>query len=111
MQKRTEIENIVEEYKGKIPSFVSVPFDEVVARENNLIGALLITSGQFKDCTAIIKTIEFNGPNLAIDYVMLDKDDNQIGDEANDTIGNLVQYFLALEALRVIREEEMNDEG
>jgi hypothetical protein len=50
MQKRTEIENIVDEYKGKIPSFVSVPFDEVVARENNLIGALLITSGQFKNC-------------------------------------------------------------
>lgn len=111
MQKRTEIEEVLADLKTKIPSFVSIPFTEETANTKNLVGALMITSGEFANCTAIIKSIEFSGPNLVVDYAMLDKDDNQIGEEANPTIENLIQYFLTLEALNNVRNEEMNDEG
>jgi len=111
MKTKNEIHAIIEELRKGIPSFYTVPVssDEEarVMDEKKIIGAIVIQDGKFKDHTVILRRIEVKGPKLEIDYTSVDKDKNNVQSKELDTIvGNLINYFFAMEALKHLDNEE-----
>ena len=106
MQTKNQIYEIIRELKQDIPSFYSVPVgndeERVMMDEQGIIGAIVIQDGEFKDTTIILREIKQVGENLQIDYVAVDLDKKVLADnpKVQKLVGNMVNYFLAIERLK-----------
>jgi len=112
MQTKSDIQAIVDELKDKVPSFFSVPMGDTTAEDldkNKVMGAIVIQEGVFKDVLVIIKEIEVqedNG-NLRIEYQAVDKQEKEVvSEDMNTLVGNFINYFMALAALKTFDTEE-----
>jgi hypothetical protein len=111
MHTKNDIYAIIEDLKKVLPSFYSIPVssDEEarIMDEKKIVGAIVLQDGKFKDHIIILRSIEFKGSKIEIDYTAVDKDKNNVeSEELNDIVGNLINYFLAMEKLRKIDRQE-----
>jgi hypothetical protein len=115
MQTKNQIYEIISELKKVIPSFYSVPVGNDEEREmmdeQGIIGAIVIQDGPFKDTTIILREIRQVGENLQIDYVAVDIDKKVLADnpEMQTIVGNMVNYFLAIERLKDFEETPVDN--
>lgn len=111
MQTKNDVYAIVEDLKKVVPSFYSIPVEtDEEARlmdEKKIIGAIVLQDGDFKDHTIVLRSIEVKGSELVIDYTAFNKDKQSVeSDELNTIVGNLVNYFLAMERLKEFDKQE-----
>lgn len=111
MQTKEEILDIIKELKKDIPSYITIPAasleEEKEMDEKGILGAFLLKDGKYKDTTIILRRVEFLGPKIEIDYSAVDEEKRNVeSDELNTVVGNLINYFLALEALKQFDNKE-----
>lgn len=110
MQTKNDIYAVIEDLKKVIPSFFSIPAPPEVQEKMEaagVIGAIVIQDGPFEKHTVVLKKIDIEEDMLRVEYVAVDKDDNPVeNDNLNNVVGHLVNYFLALEALKTFDNPE-----
>lgn len=111
MQTKNDVYSIIEDLKKVVPSFYSIPVnsDEEarIMDEKKIIGAIVIQDGEFKDHTIVLRSIEFKGTQLEIDYTAVNSEKKNVESEAlNVVVGNLINYFLAMEKLKEFDSKE-----
>jgi hypothetical protein len=106
--KLSEIQAVIDDCKTRLPAFTTLPITPEQMTEKKILGALVISDGTFKEHTIIIRSLEMSGSDVKIDYVALDKDKTVIEDnsEMNYIVGDVVQYFMALEAYSNVEKSE-----
>lgn len=111
MQTKNEVLDIIKNLKKVIPSFFIVPVENdeeaKLMDENKIVGAFVIQDGKFKDHTIILRRIDVDGEKLEIEYSSVDSEKNNVeSEDLNEVVGNIVNYFLATEALRNLNAED-----
>jgi len=111
-QTKNDVYSITQELKKKIPSFYSIPVntpeEEKALNEKNILGAIVIQDGEWKDHVIIIRSIELKEDLLQIDYTAIDKKNDEVASclQLDEVVGNLINYFLASERLKDMESEE-----
>ena len=111
MQTKNDVYAIIEDLKKVVPSFysISVESDEeaLIMDEKQIIGAIVLQDGDFKDHIIVLRSIEVKDSQLEIDYTAVNKDKQNVeSDELNTIVGNLINYFLAMERLKEFDRQE-----
>lgn len=111
MQTKNDVYEIIEDLKKVVPSFYSIPVDSDeearIMDEKKIIGAIVLQDGDFKDHVIVLRNVEVKGSQLEIDYTAANKDkQNAESDELNTIVGNLINYFLAMERLKEFDKQE-----
>lgn len=111
MQTKNDVYAIIQDLKKVVPSFYSIPVETEeeaqVMDQKKILGALVLQDGDFKDHIIVIRSIELKGPKLEIEYTAVDKNKNNVESEVlNEIVGNLINYFLAMEKLKQFDNEE-----
>lgn len=111
MSRLTELLLAAEKLRVGMPGFRSIPMDEETAKENGIVGAFEITTGEHAGHMIALKSIELsdNG-EVIIDYRSVDKSNEDASADKFPRLGNdvgaIVDYFLIDAAIQGERAAE-----
>ncbi len=112
-QRKKDILKIIAKLKKKIPSYTTIAVvnadEEGNVVHDGMMGAFRILDGKYANYTVGIKSLDFKDDDtISLDCNCIGPDDKvfSIDDELGSIIENIINYFIALEALKVI---ESND--
>jgi len=109
MQTKQELFEMVTDLRKNIPSLFTMPITDEMAEQHGIRSCFVLTSGEFKDTTVIIKDIIIeDGGLLKIDYQAFDIDKKTVEDVTglNVVVGNIINFFLAESALAQFGEDD-----
>jgi hypothetical protein len=105
MSEREKLLEIASSLRKVLPSYATVPFDEKDKEEMvkaNVTAAFCIMSGEHAGSVFVLREVKMlDGGQISIDYSAFDKDKKPTsGAGIEEIIGNIVNYSLAMEALK-----------
>ena len=115
MNKMTELLVAAENVRNKMPGFRSVPVSDEIAKENGIMAAFEIVTGEHAGHMIVLKSVTLGEDGqVMIDYNSLDKDNKDAPDtefpNIGADVGSIVEYFMIDAAIQELRAQEACEE-
>lgn len=115
MTTMTELLFAAENVRNKMPGFRTVPVPADAAKENGIMAAFEIVTGEHAGHMVILKAVTLGEDGqVLIDYNSLDKDNKDAPDtefpNIGADVGAIVEYFMIDAAIQELRAQEACEE-